>query len=411
MVKSNAKKKIVLVDFSCSNYFTHHASYLKAYADFAADSGYEVEIWINNAATSEVKTYLRTYSLKPILDSPDYGNTIYSNINRYLRDRVFGLCLKLIDSFRIKNFSNFVREKCARLYFSTAFSEILRLEKSSKDCLVIFPSIDGIGIRFLKYCLDFQFDSLTFSARVLNSQTRGLLGVENALTDLSDIVAKDKDLRIMVGYETDSVRNQFSELIPPNQLLWAPIPPRNLVPTRNYGQPYVLGFIGSARENKGFDNIPAILEKLVDCKVEFKALIQLANFEWPSYRDTYNKLIDRFYNQVTFLPGACSEDALQNALQNIDFLILPYKLENYRFAGSGLLYQAADLNVPILASAGVGFEWDIIEFSIGDVFQDFEVLPQLISHSKFRNNYLSPAFKKYSDARAQATRNFLRFSE
>ncbi len=407
MQTTSRTKRYVLVDFSCSNYFTHHASYLRSYAEFLSDLGCDVEIWINNAASTEVRAYLERYQVKAILDSPDYGNTMDSNFLRYLRDKMFGVCLKFLDSFASHKLSEVVREKFARIYFSKAFSELVRRGNSGEEIHLVFPSVDGIGIRFLRYCLGRELGEIGFSIRVINSHSRGLLGVKNALTVFSKLIAEDKKQKLFIGYETDAVRIEFSELLPSSRLIWAPIPPTHQQFTRNSHAACVLGFIGSARENKGFDTIPDILQILQDNKIDYTAIIQLANFEWPRYQETYN-LLKGFSDNVTFLPGGCSEIVLQEALRNVDFLILPYKLENYRLAGSGLLYQAADLSVPILASAGVGFEWDLLNFAIGAVFQDYNELPSLISNYKFSGDELPVAFKRYARARAQASEKFVK---
>ena len=399
----------MLVDFSCSNHYTHHASYLRSYADFLTRLGCEVEIWINNAASADVKKYLKNYRVKAILDSPDYGNTIRSNFLRFFRDRLLGVFLKFLDGMFSEAVSENVRDILARNYFSKAYSELLRREYSEGQLNLVFPSVDGIGIRFLKYCLTHQFNSIGFSVRVINSHSRGLLGVKDALTMFSKLIAEDKEQKFLIGYETDTVRKDFSTLLPSNRLVWAPIPPADQQVKSKDGFSCVLGFIGSARKNKGFEDIPAILQILRGNNSDFSAIIQLANFEWPGFQKTYN-LLKEFQGNIKFLPGGCSEQELQDALKKLDFLVLPYKLDNYRLAGSGLMYQAADLRIPIFASAGVGFEWDLLEFGIGDVFRDYGQLPSLISKYKIDYDQLSVAFERYAQARAKWCEVFLRIS-
>lgn len=397
----------MLVDFSCSSYFTHHASYLRSYAEFLLNLGSNVEIWINNAATTEVNEYLKDFQSKAILDSPDYGNTRGTSFIRYFRDRVLEIFLRVLDSVASFKFSEGVRQILARFYFRKGFSELLHRDLAGEEIHLVFPSVDGIGIRFLKYCLSQELNSVRFSVRVINSHSRGIFGVKNSLEVFSQLIAEDKNQKLYIGYETDTVRREFSKYLPPDRLIWAPIPPAGQVVKRNPSKSCILGFIGSARENKGFDNIPEILQTLRENKVDFSAIIQLANFEWPRYKHTY-KLLTEFEDYVTFLPGGCSENLLQESLRKVDLLVLPYRLENYRLAGSGLLYQAADLNVPILASAGVGFEWDLLNYSIGEVFQNYNELPSLILNYKNNANEIHVSFKRYALARAQASKKFLR---
>lgn len=407
MQKTNREMRYVLVDFSCSNHYTHHSTYLRAYADFLKNLGFGVEIWINNAASADVKSYLKNYRVKAILDSPDYGNTVNSNFLRFSRDRLLGICLKILEIFCTEAFCENVREIFARFYFSKAFSELSRRANSGEELLLVFPSVDGIGIRFLRYCLSFQFNSVGFSVRVINSHNRGLLVVKDALSIFSKLIVKDKKQKLHIGYETETVRIDFSTLLPSDRLVWAPIPPSNQQIIDRDEDSCVLGFVGSARKNKGFEDIPEILQTLRDNNIDYSAIIQLANFEWPGYKETF-KVLNEFPGKIDFLPGGCSEQELQDALKNLNFLVLPYQLENYRSAGSGLLYQAADLGIPILASAGVGFEWDLLTFGIGDVFRNYEQLPSLISKYKIDYPQLLGAFDHYAQAREQSCKVFLR---
>ena len=94
-----------------------------------------------------------------------------------------------------------------------------------------------------------------------------------------------------------------------------------------------IGFIGSARKNKGFDLIPKILEGLKKSRIEFKAVIQLANFEWDEYPHTYKSLL-KYTDQIEFLDGGCSENHILDALNQINFLVMPYSFESYKKSGS-----------------------------------------------------------------------------
>lgn len=73
--------------------------------------------------------------------------------------------------------------------------------------------------------------------------------------------------------------------------------------------------------------------------------------------------------------------------------------------GSGLLFTAADFKLPTFASQGVGFEWDILNFSLGYKFEDIN---QLTLHLKRApNNPHSFEFDSYNKARNLAWSNFL----
>jgi hypothetical protein len=75
-----------------------------------------------------------------------------------------------------------------------------------------------------------------------------------------------------------------------------------------------LGFLGSARPNKGFDDIPKILDSLKANNIIFTAVIQLPKFEWPEFRQTYNKLRKNHLNVVKFINSSISKSHYQNVL-------------------------------------------------------------------------------------------------
>lgn len=169
-----------------------------------------------------------------------------------------------------------------------------------------------------------------------------------------------------------------------------------------------LGFLGSARPNKGFDDIPKILDSLKANNIIFTALIQLPKFEWPEFRQTYNKLQKNHLNVVKFINSSISKENLDRKISSVDLIVLPYRFHNYQLAGSGILFLAADYKVPVASTNNLAFCWDIERFKIGFTFEDesdFSFKLKYFSKSSLQSN-----FEHYNDSRNVANLKFLRIA-
>jgi hypothetical protein len=88
--------------------------------------------------------------------------------------------------------------------------------------------------------------------------------------------------------------------------------------------------------------------------------------------------------------------------------VLPYKLENYQLAGSGILFLAADFKIPIAATENLAFSWDIEQFNLGFTFKneiDFGLKLKLFFESRPELN-----IEKYNSARTESNLKFLRMT-
>ena len=398
--------KLILVDFSCSSHYTHHASYLLAFAEFASMNSYDVEIWINNAANQQVRTKLKNYNVYTILDSPDYGNTPQSNIFRYIRDKCISKILKVCSQLFTKKHHESIKNFIAQMYFHKTVRRLKKEIDFGANPTLFFPSIDAIGLRFIDSCIQKKIDINHFVARTINTEARGIFGIPEPIEYYSKILHDVSNVPVYIGYETNSLYQEYIRELPKTYLKWAPIPSSEIKQSVFSSQILTIGFIGSARENKGFGQIPRILKQLKEANVEFKAIVQLANFEWEKYRETLNLLSD-FSDNIEYLSGGCSDREFTVALEEVDILVMPYDSDQYKLAGSGILFLAADLSKPIFARAGVGFAWDIEEFKIGKTFTCIEELVNLLSTINNYSDQWNCNFQKYSELRNAAIKEIL----
>jgi hypothetical protein len=150
------------------------------------------------------------------------------------------------------------------------------------------------------------------------------------------------------------------------------------------------------------------LDSLKNLQVNFLAFIQLPKFEWVEFKLTYNKLIKDHSESIQFIDGGISKDTLDQTINTVDLVVLPYKLENYQLAGSGILFLAADFKVPIAATKNLAFSWDIEVFKLGFLFED--AIDFSLRLKSFIGNSVDLNLEQYNNNRIDANLKFLRIT-
>lgn len=395
--------KYVLVDFSCSREYTHHAEYLSAFANHLHGMNLGYELWVNRAADSGVRSLLRSHPVFPILNSLDYSFKRNENFSLFILNKMAkGILSKQKISFLPTRYQEKILNSASSLLSRSAIKRLKVLTGKHERVVMVFPSADGLTLRFLRLLAVSNFNQISVSMRIIGAETRGVLGVKDFVSRINEIAHGVSDLRI--GWEVDSMKTQMIESgVLPEKLYWAPIPTSSN-PVFNSSSPkkMTLGFLGSARKNKGFSDIPFIANSIRHLDIGFQ--VQEANFAWDGYLDTLTELL-RLGDRINFLPGAASNGELNQALSKCSVLVLPYELDSYRFAGSGIMYQAANLGIPIFCTDGVGFDWDVKNFLIGSTFRTLDELQSLIIN--FDSSSYARSIVKYNQARNLACSEFL----
>lgn len=402
----------ILIDFSCSKYFSHNWTYLSEFGKFIEESGRSssVEYWISKAADKRIGSSKQSQVFSFLL-SPIYGFSRSRNFLRWTIDQFFERGIYLLDRVKWLRSIGQILMRIATAYYTQAAVRALRARyRKTDDIVLVFPSIDGLGLHFLKRCLRKNIPIKQIVLRTLQAEGRGMFSVPNLILFVEDLILNSPVLDVRVGFEVDRVgSNLKSSSKSISRILWSPIPSTKSTSWRDSGKSESvtrIGFLGAARKLKGFENVPKIISSIASSGERFEFYVQLAAEEWTGYQD----ILKAFRNsgiEVIFLEGGCSDELLLQTISILDFLVLPYYVEEYRFAGSGLLFHAADFGVPVISLLGVGFDWDIQEFSIGVLCDTYEEIPGLLQ-SLDRNTY-SKSIIEYNLARNKATTELLNF--
>ena len=395
--------KYILADFNCSREYTHHAEYLSAFANHLQALNLEYEWWVNRAADSGVKSLLKGHPVNSILNSLDYSFTRNQNFPIYILNKsIRGILGNSKVSFLVRGLREKIVNFTADLLTHSALKRVRQLSGEYERVVIVFPSVDGLALRFLRRIAAGTFNSVSVSMRLIGAETRGVLGTKDLNSFIGQIETGVSDLRI--GWEVHSIMNRMIESgVQPEKLYWSPIPPTSS-PLLKLSNPkrMTLGFLGSARRNKGFSSIPQISNLLRDLDICFQ--VQEANFEWDGYLASMAELLG-LGDRVNFVPGAASNEELNQAMSECSVLVLPYEVDSYRFAGSGIMYQAANIGIPIFCTEGVGFDWDVKNFGIGSTFRSPEELRYLVTN--FDSRAYFQRIVEYNQARNLACSEFL----
>lgn len=299
----------------------------------------------------------------------------------------------------------------ANVYLIDAYKELSRLSQEFGKVRVVFPTLDALGLRFSAKILDNpKFNVDLISLRLTGAEKRGSLSITNGESVLRSLCKKFPE-KIRIGYEVKSYETRLLEFGVNSQVVyWAPMPHIERISNVNTimsseTEKFRIGFIGSARKNKGFDEIPAILASIISAGMNFQAFIQLPKFEWPQGKKTIVRLNSEFKECITFVPPASSKELIDKTIASMDLLILPYTVADYKYAGSGILFIASDFKVPVVTNSKMAFAWDIENFGIGMTYNDDIEIPQTLS--KAHGKKTAEMIESYNVARNLANKKFL----
>ena len=375
--------RYVLIDFSCSKSFTHNWTYLLEFGNFISrrDTAASVEYWINRAADERLGSNAGA-PVHPFLLSPIYGYSKSKNFRKWLIDRFFERGLNLLNRDIKLRLLRGLFLRMATNYYTQAPLRFLKVRaKESEQLVLVFPSIDGLGLHFLERCLSEKIPISKIVIRTLQAETRGMFSVPNLSAFVENLILRWPGLDVRIGYEVERVGEKLRMSSKTNtRILWSPIPSSKEMISRKLqksGPTKKIGFLGAARRLKGFEHLPRIIRETISSGSSFEFYVQLAAEEWEGYREILNDILE-IGAQITFLEGGCSDELLLKTISELDCLVLPYFVDEYKFAGSGLLFHAADFGVPVISMHGVGFDWDIKHFSVGVLCYSFKEISHQI---------------------------------
>lgn len=394
----------LLIDFNATRRYSHHWSYLKKYQNLLLEVTDNYQIWLPVNAHEEILSQLGS-NYNNFLKSNIFGYERKENLLSWFHVRITDLGVKLAIKYLKPSQAECLKKIVSKMYTQKPLELIKQLQDSGEEINLVFPTADSLAVRLAGRCLSSGIKVNRICFR-LSSSHKDTFRVEEIENHLKALIRMYPSSHISIGFETiPHKRNLIDFGFEEPNLYWTPAPPvTELVAIKVAKKPLQIGFLGAARPNKGFAEIPRLIRSLVLSDVAFKAYVQQAVYPWPNYIHALDELKSN-PEHISILAANLSETELDKTLGEIDVLVLPYSPEDYKLAGSGLLFEAADLGIPVITKQGVAFDWDIEEYFLGFTYKSEEDFASLIKESLImKQNY---GFNLYNSERHIAALEFL----
>jgi hypothetical protein len=164
--------------------------------------------------------------------------------------------------------------------------------------------------------------------------------------------------RAVIFTDTDELTSQYNRLFDDVRTL--PVPAETLPPPtrdRTSEKPLTLGYLGDARDEKGFALLPDMLNSVgeLDDRVSVKLLSQ-AYVPKRSADVRMLKAIEllrlRTPHKVELAEGALSTEDYRDLIERMDVILVPYDRGNYAARSSGVFMEAVCARRPAIVTAG-----------------------------------------------------------
>lgn len=389
------EKEYYIVDFVANRKYFHQYPLIIGISQFLTKNGYPPVILLPYIA-DKMDSEITSRDINYILDA---GHS--SRNNRLVRHLIRKL---LTITFRSQHSGQRIKSRLRQIYIKSGF-KYFRNIKNNNCKHIIFPTLDPLSLELaLKLSIDSKMDNYCFYFRIVGSESRGILSSNSELKSLMGLVELYPK-KIRLGVETIGYKSRLLDLgFEANNIFWSPWPClENSNQLKSEDSRLKIGFLGCAKQRKGFDNIPQILKQLKIEGFEFDALIQESNFPWVEYEATITHIKLIMGSKFQFLSSNLELVQLQEIVNQCDLLILPYDTNSYSINASGVLYHACDSSVPIITAKGVGFEAEIESFNLGLTYGNLDEIPAIVKNIQL----MKGDFSQYNLARNNANYHFL----
>lgn len=389
----------IIIDFSASKIFTHHWKSIETFCNLYTRESSEFQVFIPKYADKSLLEDL--WPVRRTLISTDFGPTLREIPSLKIANEIVKKYLHKFPSRSRK----VLRQILLRLYTRRIRKQIISSCRKHEKVVVLFPSVEPLSVFTFLKLRSKKIPNLEWRLRLIGSQERGLLSGGNE-TELLQTSMQVYPYGVQIGYETFPYQKYLqSRGFPNSNLYWSPFPSQEMKLTQNTEDFFRIGFLGSAKERKGFELIPTILEAIAKEFSNFEFIVQEAAYPWREYSQAFEKLTDN--PQVTLLPGELSDTQLTEYIASCNLIVLPYDPDSYALAASAILYHAADSHIPVMCPKGVGFAEEIEKFNVGIVYENLSAFSEFQVTLERLLKIPQSNFIHYNEARDINNKSFL----
>ena len=258
---------------------------------------------------------------------------------------------------------------------STFSQDLNRLfdEKLLKDNdLVVIPTA-GIGeVEGVRQLLDKRPEAMTLSWRLIfrrdvipgirtvdippSKRPGAFNALRKSLRCLKEI-AYTPDIKFFT--DTDELTQDYNMLgVYPFQTTTIPVDEELRHSQGSGGNPLSILYMGDARNEKGFPEIPLLIEKTMDLVSEGRISYQCqSDFNIPGGERASARAMDLLKARqettgLELIPGPINTGKYNTLIKSAGVILLPYQRKNYQARSSGIFAEAVTAGIPCLVTAG-----------------------------------------------------------
>jgi len=366
-------RKVLIVDLSCVAGYGHHGDLIDLVAAHVADASTEVIASIPTLSTAVLRGPLARvlkegpspYEVRP----GEYGMPVPQAYARLVEavslvvpfhkararvQRAASLPVWLIHQRRI------VRDYLVGLF--------ARLGMGRQDTVVL-PSADLLTtLALLDIAMEMRAQAPRIALRFINVFENQAGGALKPILWRHLLKALELSTSLRIGVETRAYLSTLPSALLPYASLVV-YPPSAFADLHATKQPddvskNMVGILGSARPDKGFEDVPRVVELARREGLGLRFLVQKSARPWGA---SYLKTVDQLERmpEVVLLDGALSRSEILEAVGRCSALLMPYDPSVYALRGSAMVMEAADHGLLSIARAGSAFAHDVVADGVG----------------------------------------------
>lgn len=227
---------------------------------------------------------------------------------------------------------------------------------------------------------------------------------------LARLVSGRSTIHIRHSAESAPYAAKLSHLLDSEVITTPTLVLEEIVPLSHHAS-FVICFPGSARIDKGYDRIAAVLQALESRHPELDYLVYLQMLPRHELTHHYNVARELMKNpRIRCYPSHVSQHELTQYISASSLIVTPYCNRIYKMRSSAIMAEGACFGRQIVASAGCGFSEELSSLGLGicrdsdegiaDAIYDYSCLSLSEMRSRVkrgRDNYYEYASMSYVD--------------
>ncbi|HVC98097.1 MAG TPA: glycosyltransferase [Pirellulales bacterium] len=182
--------------------------------------------------------------------------------------------------------------------------------------------------------------------------------------------------RILLMADTQELIDEYRQINDRLTYLLAPIPHTEFrVPARPAERRVNLGYVGEAKENKGFHLLPYLVRRVMASEhaddLRFHIHAQCWDSRFTFFRQSLPQLA---HPRVTLYPDVLDDHEYDRLMAKLDIVVLPYTRRNYHVQTSGPFSEAMAQGKVVVVPRGTWMARQIAEYGGGVAFNPGDVV-------------------------------------